>query len=301
LEAAGQALSPRIAPRDARRLQITLERETPAIKNFSALVGRPLDVTDDRAVSVGTRSVSLLRPGAPLVEAVRNELDAEPEGQTCAVWAPVDADHAPMIAIRCDLRVEADPTSAYSAWAALEASRPRDWFASRTDADAPLVLAALRRRVDAHLPPQPVSLWLDRDAYPIDDPALVSAYDSALQTGEDLGRLDSEARDAIARAFGALTLEDLLKPIPQRAVETARASEAFRDLTERAARAAGRDWETRERILSLRRGLNASASTEKDLAGEREVARTLLEAIRRPEVRWTGAALLIRTPSPPRR
>ena len=300
LDAAAQALTPHVQPHSAGRWEVTLERETPALKNFAAIVSRPLEVTANRAAAVQTRSLSLLRPGAPLIEAVRSQLDADPQMQTCAVWAPADVEHGPQFAIRCDLRIEADASSAFAAWTALEATRPRDRSATRTDADAPLVIAALKRRVDGYLPPQLVSLWIDRDAFLIENPALASACESALESGHDLGALERDQREDIARTFGALTLQDLVAPIPGQAERAALESDAIRDLTTRALAAATRDWEARERILGLRYARDASPSSDKDLASEREVARLLRDAIHQPLARWVGAALLIRTTSPPR-
>ena len=190
LERGATALSPRTQALDDGRWQITLERETPALKNYGALIGRRLNVTADRAAAVSSETLSLLRPGSPLVEAIRAQLDSDPRLQTCVVWAPVDAEPGPSLAVRCDLRIEADPSTAFAAWTALEATRPRDRLATRTDADAPLAIAALRRRVESYLPTLAISLWFDRDAYVIDDPALLSACESALAVGHDVGQLE---------------------------------------------------------------------------------------------------------------
>jgi hypothetical protein len=217
------------------------------------------------------------------------------------VWVRADVENGPMLAVRCDLRIEADASRAFAAWTALESTRPRDRSATRTDADAPLVIAALKRRVDGYLPPHPVSLWMDRDAYVIEDPALISACESALDAGRDLGALSTDQRDNVAHAFGALTLEDLLAPIPGRAERAALDSDAIRDLTKRALAAATRDLRERERILDLRHARDASMSSDKDLAAERQVARLLRDAIRVPLARWVGAALVIRTSTSPGR
>ena len=113
-----------------------------------------------------------------------------------------------------------------------------------------------------------------------------------------LASSSDEQQDHLARVFGALTLADLLKPIPERAERWALETDQVGTLTQRGLADATRDWETRERILTLRHVRDSSTASDKDLAGEREVARLLSDAILRPLARWTGACLLIRTSSP---
>ncbi|MGO9791894.1 MAG: protein DpdE [Solirubrobacteraceae bacterium] len=299
IEINARPLGARVQQRENALWRLSLERESAALSSFTGINGRPIEVTTDRREAVKRKSLSLLRPGAPVVEALRIQLDSDPWLQTCAVWLPPQSDEDDLLAIRCDLQIEADASNAFAAWTNLEAARPRERSAKRTDADAPLVVAALKRRVDAYLPPTPTSLWLDRDGHPIDQPEVLAACNTGLHRGTQFGALTQAQRLDLARTFGGLSLEDVLAPITgsaERAVLDD--TEGRRRVVEALARAT-RDWEQRDRILMLRQGRDGTASTQRDLIGEREVSRRLLAAIREPVAHWVGACLLVRSRTPP--
>ena len=294
VDANAQALRASTAPHGAGIWNLTVEGNSAAVQLFRAVTGATHEITADRATAVAERAVSLLRPGAPLVEVLRLQQNADPTTQSCALWRASDDEQPDAIAVRCDFLIEADPAPAFAVWSKLEAARPRDVTAHRTDADAPLALAALKRRLDGYLPPLPISVWINEAGQPIrgDQEA---EYEGALSVAEPLGELSTSQRLALSRRFGAPSIEDLLAQIAHGAREAALASHLVRDTVETASVRARREFEDIDRVLRLRLDHDDSDAAKRDLATEQLVAQHLLAALSEPVLRSSGACLLATT------
>lgn len=281
-----------VARRDGGRT-VEVQHQPPALRVFSG-VNRAIAVTANRRLAVTDRSLSLLRPGAPLVEALRLHQDWDDRSQTAAVWVHEPERPDDLVAIRCDLIVRADPSAAFVTWKRIEATRPRSTAAIRTDADAPLALAALQRRVDAYLAPVHTSVWVDGDGHLIDDPSLIAYLQNAVAAEGNAAIRSEESWRDVARISGVLSTADLVEPVLAAAHDAALSSGRLVDLAEQASVRARRDWEGIDRLLTLRAEISLDAkSAIRDLAAEREVSGVLLDALRKPAARWSGACLLV--------
>jgi hypothetical protein len=231
---------------------------------------------------------------------LRLQLDWDDRTQTSVVWHYDPGVSVEEVAIRCDFIIRADPSEAFSIWKRLEGARPTAAKAPRTDADAPLALAALVRRVDAYLPPTPVSLWFDRDGQSIEDPSLLETFERSLSSGRNLTQWTEQVWIEATRRTGALSLADLLATIAGKAkllaVDSAGAHLSYNDAAVRA----DHDWQEVDRLLELRAHMSSEPDTsERDLTAEREMSRLLLAALKEPVAEWSGASLLVVSASQP--
>ena len=287
-----------IGDREGGACAIRLCAEPPALRVYSGVSDRELLTTANRPLAVAVPELMLLRPGAPLVEALRLHQEWDDRCQTAVAWIYDDGYDEPLVAVRCEVVVRADPGPAFSAWKRLEAGRPRSARATRTDADAPLAIAALQRRLDAYFAPRPVALWMDHHGVVIDEPSLVGMLDECVAAAEDQ-RWEERHWRAIARSCGALSVDDVLMPIGPLAEGIVLADPSVRESALHAITRGRSDWEDAERVLRLRADLNLDSSTAaSDLADEREVWDLLLEALESPSVHWSGAALVFLTAEP---
>jgi hypothetical protein len=138
---------------------VGLMRATPPLRAFPGVKEQFVATTHERRTAVASPKLSLLRPGAPLVEALRLQQEWDDRSQTAAFWQAAPDLFEDVVGVRCDFVIRADALGAFATWGALEAQRPREVTATRTDADAPLAVAALQRRLDAYLPPVAYSVW----------------------------------------------------------------------------------------------------------------------------------------------
>ena len=171
-----------VASRGAGAETVTLARTSPPLRiyNYKRVAGRPLNVTASRSLAVTQDSLSLLGPGASLVEALRLHQDWDDTAQTACVWCEDRSISDAHAGLRCEFLVRADPSESFGVWTRLETARPRDVTGTRTDADAPLAIAGLQRRLDAYLPPTLIALWFDFNAELIVESDAVARFEQAL-------------------------------------------------------------------------------------------------------------------------
>jgi hypothetical protein len=170
----------------------------------------------------------------------------------------------------------------------------------RTDADAPLALAALKRRLDGYLAPLPMSIWINH-AGEVVEPGGDSVDQEGLPRGESLGPLTAAQRLALAQRFGAPSMEDLLEAIRAAAQQAALASEVVPQAVDAATERARRAFEEVVRVLRLRLDNDHSEAAQRDLRTEQRVAESLLAALARPTLRPSAACLLAITHDSPER
>jgi ATP-dependent helicase HepA len=272
---------------------ITVDSAAPPAQLFPALRGTEIRVATERRLAVADPHLSLLRPGAPLVELVRAYQDFDERAQTTAVYG-VDSELADdLLAVRCDFVARADPRHVLHQWRQIEDSRPRSGRAVRSDADAPLSAAAFQRRLDSYLAPRAVSLWFDGDSAPVSSASDVTALETRLA---DPGLADwpVDMWPAVARKRGLVSIADFLAPIaaraPGMAVEQAFGSRQAEDAAQRATAEAA----AVERDLILRAETSVEQMpAQRDLEAERGVAVAVAAALRAPVASWSGACLLL--------
>ena len=292
LDAVADDLGAVVAARETGSTAIRLSRVPPAMRIYSGVSDRQIVTSANRRLAVADGSVSLLRPGAPLVEAVRLHLDWDDRGQTAAVWARDDTLDEAVFGVRCDVIIRADPEPAFTAWKRSELVRPRTAGATRSDADAPLAIAALQRRLDAYLAPQPMTYWADQAGEVIGDLGLISRLNTALAEAAPQIWDDAKWR-AVARHCGVLSIDDILAPMGSIVERALLSGASIVEPSRRAVERARADWQDAERALQLRADLDLdSSAAARDLLDERDVSRSLLEALASPSVRWSGAALV---------
>lgn len=280
---------------------VSLTLEPPPTHVFGALRERDIRATADRHLAVRQSSLSLLRPGSPLVELIRLQQDWDDRSQSAAVWSLDPHRDDDLIAVRCDLLVMADTDRAFATWRNLEAGRPRTARAMRTDADAPLAQAALQRRLHSYLAPKVISLWFDRDMELIADAHLVEELEERLAATTSLEWPKPLWQEA-AQSLGVLSLADFLKPIAQRAQDAALERLGLQTTLDEAVRRAEHDASENERQLRLRAEISVeSRPAERDLQAERSVSDALIESLRCPRAHWSGACMLWISPREPLR
>lgn len=276
---------------------IEVSRKPPPFRIYSGVAERAIEISEQRAIAVGTPNVSLLRPGAPLVEAVRLQQEWDDRAQTAAIWRRAPEVFEDVIGVRCDLVIRADPAAAFTTWSQLEAQRPRTAAAIRTDADAPLSVAALQRRLDAYLPPLAISVWFGYNAEEIIEAELLELLETTIGEASIGPPWDEERWADLTRGLGAISIADRMNEIEPRARQAAldRSDAAARAAV--AAERAARDWDDVERLLALRAEVSLEPkSAKRDLEAEMRVAARMIEAVRSPAAHWSGACLVALTP-----
>lgn len=270
-----------------------------SLRIFPGLAEHPMPLTAQRSLAVTDPELLLLRPGGPAAEALRIELEHDDRTQTCVAWRVDPSREHDLIGLCCELRVRADPTTAFEVWTELELRRSKAARAHRTDADAPLSLAALQRRVDAYLPPVCLRLWLDEAGAPV-APEVVPSLEEVLADGGDIETWGSRHFDRAADVGGARSLADLVAPIREAAERIAVERAGTLVDRQRAIEHAESEWAGTERLLKLRSEVNVDrAVAKRDLIAEHELAGLLREALREPIAEWCGAALVLITPEAP--
>lgn len=270
---------------------VHVSKSPPALRIYGGVAERELTVSANRKLAVTDSAVSLLRPGAPLVEALRVHLDWDDRGQTARVWSSDPSRSDAIFGLRCDLIVRGDPGTAFARWNDLEMARPRTGGV-RTDADAPLAIGALQRRLDAYLPPRMHTVWVDESGQPIVDEDTLGELESAFAHVEDEPWSQAEwAR--VARHCGVLSMDDLLSGMAEGVEYHVLGESTTREASEHATARARIDWSEAERALRLRAELGLSpAAANRDLEAERVVGELLLGALAAPVAQWSAVALV---------
>lgn len=273
---------------------VSLMRAPPPLHAFPGVREQSVEATHERRTAVATPKLSLLRPGAPLVEALRLQQEWDDRAQTAAVWQAAPDLLEDIVGVRCDFVIRADASSAFATWGALEAQRPREVTATRTDADAPLAVAALQRRLDAYLPPEAYSVWFGADGYELEDSELVKRLDTAISNTDSAAGWGAERWDELTGRLGVVSLADLFDPIARRSPAAALAGSGAAERARVAADRAQTDWAELERLLALRAEVSLdAASSRRHLDSERNVAQELAAAIRAPVAAWSGACIAV--------
>lgn len=264
----------------------------PALRVYSNVAELEVVATASRDKAVEDPGLTVLRPGNPIVEALRLQLAADERCQTTATWIQGEVYDEPMLAIRCDVIARADSAPAFAAWKQLEAGRPRSAKAIRTDADAPLANGALQRRLDAYLPPQFKQIWIDRYGTRIEDTQLIQRLNESLAGADDQG-LTGEQWTEIVREAGVLSIDDVLMPLQTSLSELVLTESSLIDAASRAVERASSDLADAQRALRLRAEVNFAGSIAgRDFEDERVVSEFLLRALKAPVIEWSGAAFV---------
>jgi hypothetical protein len=276
-------------------IDVSFVQRPPALRIYSGVATGAIEATHDRRAAVATDDMSLLRPGAPLVEALRLHMDWDERTQTAVAWQ-----HAPhleewQIGIRCDFVVQADAAPAFAEWARLEGERPRAAAASRTDADAPLAVAAIQRRLDAYLAPARVRLWFEPSGQLITDNAIVEEFESALHQATHRS-WPADGWRRLTEQLGVVSLMDVMDRVRRSAEVEASSTPLLEDAAAAAASRATDEWADFERLLKLRASVSLDAkSARRDLQAERGIRKHLIAALRKPAAVWSGACLVVRS------
>jgi ATP-dependent helicase HepA len=273
---------------------VSLTRAAPPLRAFSGVREQLIEATHERRTAVAIPKLSLLRPGAPLVEALRLQQEWDDRAQTAVFWQAAPDLFEDVVGVRCDFVIRADASRAFATWGALEAQRPREVRAMRTDADAPLAVAALQRRLDAYLPPVAYSVWFGSDGYEQKDAELVGRLDTAIANADSATGWGAERWDELIGRLGLVSLADLLGPIARRSPAAALAGSGAVEGARVAADRAQVEWAEFERLLTLRAEVSLdAASSRRHLDSERHVAEELASAIRAPVAAWSGACIAV--------
>jgi len=292
LDAVKNELGVTVTARELGGRAVQVSKSPPAFRIYGGVAGRELTVSANRKLAVTNSAVSLLRPGAPLVEALRVHLDWDDRGQTGTVWS-IDPNRSDAIfGVRCDLVVRGDPSTAFAKWNELELARPNTGGAVRTDADAPLAVGALQRRLDAYLPSRLHTVWIDESGRPIVDDDTRAGLESAC--ADVGGEPWSQARWAkVARHCGVLSMDDLLLGMAEGVERHVLGNRTTCEASEYAVARARMDWSEAERALRLRAELGlGTAAANRDLEAERAIGELLLDALAAPVAHWSGVALV---------
>lgn len=284
-------LGPRLVRRREGGDVVDIFRRTPAIQIHSALAEAPIGTTAERPLAVADPELGLLRPGSPLVEALKLQLAGDDRAQLFALWHTDEQRHHDLLAIRAEVVVRADPADAFALLRELETRRSRSARARRSDADAPLDLAAVRRRVDEYLPPRLVQLWLHGDASLITDRTELDALELAVAAAEGDAWSD-RAWTAAFELAGVLSAAALFGDFDGAVREHALAAAGDEQAFIGAARRAEEAWRDVQHRVRMRAELTGDATAKLDLEHETLMAEALVGAIRHPIVEWNSAGLV---------
>lgn len=270
-------------------------RITGALRGRSALVGTPLFSTSDRLVAACQPGVGLIRPGDALVEAIREQLDWDEQTQTFAAWAR-DSEGLQLLAVQTAMIVHADPVPGLRLWREREAQSRRQG-AVRTEADAPLVLAGIQRRLDAMLPPQHVVIWYSADGAPIEDDEFVADLDSRLRDPDTVERWGIDAVVESGASAGFASGGRLLAEVREAAAGHALERAAMLVNPVQAAAEARAVWSSRTRLMRLRAERAGDAAAMREALAEEQLNDALLEAVGMPIATWDSAGVLVIEPA----
>ena len=277
--------------------------------------GIVLDGMVGRVTTATKRRLELRRAGGSLVRAARGARRrrsgrARPAGRTDGGDAPgaKRLDEASQIAvvrlaasgrhetvaIRADLLVRADVSGAIEHWRAAERDTRTFTGAVRTDADAPLALAALQRRVDAFLPAQHVTVWIGEDGSPISEVSAVEALELDIARADSDSSWSSDDVRDLGGILGTASGIQYLRDAGPTARAAAIAACAPPDVVERARNDARTAWSERVgRLRQRQRGGDLAAGREAN--AEEAVNAYLLAALSRPAATWSSVTLLVVT------
>lgn len=235
-------------------------------------------------------ATGLVRPGDPLVDCISDQVDWDERFQTFAVWG-VAEDDAPRFAVRASFMVSVDPTAAMEAWVSAEEGADASSFG--TAADAPIAIAAMRRRLDAVLPPQPVTLWFDTAGALLVDDVERELFERAVAA---VGSNEYWSRTAIAEVeqkVGIASLRECFAAIRSGGPAAALAAFAVRGTIDAAVAEARSNWTGRLRVLDSRAERTGETHAAHEAHVEALVVEALLDALTNPNARWDGAGVVV--------
>lgn len=241
---------------------------------FEGVLGRPM--TWRRRTAVARTGVALLRPGAPLVDALENLMDWDDRGSAFATWRYRPGAGGP-----------GRETLAFRLCWLVEPDAPTEDLLAAEDP------AGLRRRAAGYLRPWTLVQHLDADGAPIADAELVELLEAPYQPDRD----ERSYRDFNLGSRPAW-LYDLVEP-----GEFARLCGVARDQglrllrdgpdwaarIEAAAAAAGAEARKRRRRFAARLAEAPDPTAARDL----ELDALLLQAVRRPRARLDALGAMV--------
>lgn len=237
-------------------------------------------------------ATGLVRPGDPLIDCISDQADWDDRYQTFAIWG-VAEDDFPRLAVRASFIVSADPTEAMEAWVSAEEGADASSFG--TAADAPIAIAAMRRRLDAVLPPRPVTLWFDSAGQLIVDDADRQSFEHAIGAVSTTESWSRAAIGQVEQTVGIASLRECFAAIRARGPRAALDAFAARGAVDEALAEARASWTRRLRVLESRAERAGDARASHEAQVEARVTDALLDALNEPRVRWDAAGVVVLT------
>ena len=232
----------------------------------------------------------LVRPGDPLVDCISDQVDWDDRFQTFAIWG-VTEDDVPRLAVRGSFIVSADPTEAMEVWVSAEEGGDGSSFG--TAADAPIAIAAMRRRLDAVLPPRPVTVWFDGAGQLIVDDAERHLFECAIGAASTTESWSRAAIAEVEQAVGIASLRESFAAIRAGGPRAALDAFAVRGGVDVALAEAQASWTGRVRVLESRAERTGNPRAIHEAHLEARVTDALLDALNNPQARWDGAGVVV--------
>lgn len=269
----------------------TLVPVEPWYERVASSLDRPL--TFDRHLASETRSAALVRSGRSIVDALPSLLRHDDRGTSFATWrcVPEWVDvHGEWIILRLGFVVEVDLETAFT-------GRP-ERVGSRD---------AVRRRIDALMPPWLETVYLDSDLRPVSDPELIRLlelpYDDDAPAAGRPSRRDfnlASRPKALASRLAADELDDLSLAGAARARDLLTAREAYRErVTDRVAAAAVAISLLEQRLERREHANRLQDVSEPSIGRERQLLRMLSSLCTQVAPRLDSAGLFIVAAAPP--
>ena len=235
----------------------------------------------------------LVRPGDPLVDCISEQVDWDDRFQTFAIWGEAE-DDVPRLAVRASFVVSADPTGAMEVW--VSAEEGGDASSYGTAADAPIAIAAMRRRLDAVLPPRPVTLWFDAAGQLIVDDAERQLFERAIGAASTTESWSRAAIAEVEQAIGIASLRECFARIRAGGPGAALDAFAARGDVDVALAEAQASWTGRVRVLESRAERTGDVRATHEAHVEARITDALLDALNNPQARWDGAGVVVLSP-----
>lgn len=250
----------------------TLVPPVPWLKSFALDGARPL--TWSRRIAARSGDVTLLRPGAPLLDAIERYTRWDDRGTAFTTW-------------RTDPDWQGDAWLGFRLCFVTEAGIDFENFAAPTFSERALV-----RRAQTYLAPFGVDVHVDAEGTPVNDPILLDIL-SRPYDGHDRDSTRSDinlgSRPGILADFiDAASFEHACREVRQAAATAILDDAQFRGRLHAAGMAARADLD-RRRAGFLRRSFSGDISAQQDL----EAAEAVVRSVEEPKVRLDSMGCFI--------
>jgi ATP-dependent helicase HepA len=284
----------RLARASPSEVSLCIVRDTDPVKRYLGVKQHGSRLVCDREVALTDPEVRLTRPGTPAVDLLRNLVGSADGERTFSVWRQQADGEGPTVAFCCDFLVRADVSRAFAVWRQHERQQPSRARAHRSAADAPLDRAAFQRRVDEHLLPQLIRVWVDSAGEVIPDTSLLEAAlaDSTAERWPSIAWSRAEVLGNI-RSLEAVT--DVVADVAK--TDALRRARGLAD-PEGAANNLSEEAERDLLHLQLRAERDRTDVARRELRAMRAVLDAMAVAVRTPGAEEVGAGLVVMAPEP---